>query len=52
MEGCKSMYFVDRDKIEEKLIYIDNQIQLFKSQQVWNTAIEKGSIRKNCADDD
>jgi uncharacterized protein YutE (UPF0331/DUF86 family) len=46
MEGCKSMYFVDRDKIEEKLIYIDNQIQLFESQQAWNTAIEKAALER------
>jgi len=46
MEGCKGMYFVDRDKIEEKLIYIDNQIQLFESQQAWNTAIEKAALER------
>jgi uncharacterized protein YutE (UPF0331/DUF86 family) len=40
------MYFVDRDKIEEKLIYIDNQIQLFESQQAWNTAIEKAALER------
>ena len=40
------MYFVDRDKIEEKLIYIDNQIQLFESQQSWNTAIEKAALER------
>ena len=40
------MYFVDRDKIEEKLIYIDNQIQLFESQQAWTTAIEKAALER------
>jgi uncharacterized protein YutE (UPF0331/DUF86 family) len=40
------MYFVDRDKIEEKLIYIDNQIQLFESQQAWNTSIEKAALER------
>jgi uncharacterized protein YutE (UPF0331/DUF86 family) len=46
MEGCKSMYFVDRDTIEEKLLYIENQIQLFESQQAWETNIEKAALER------
>jgi uncharacterized protein YutE (UPF0331/DUF86 family) len=40
------MYFVDRDKIEERLLYIDNQIHRFESQQAWNTEIEKAALER------
>lgn len=40
------MYFVDREKIEEILVYIDNQIVLFQSSQGWNTKLEKTALER------
>jgi len=40
------MYFVDRDSIEETLIYLDKQIELFKNQLQWNTEIEKAALER------
>jgi len=40
------MYFVDRDSIEETLIYLDKQIELFKNQRQWNTEIEKAALER------
>lgn len=35
------MYFVDREKIEEKLIYIEKQIQTFEELKQYESIIEK-----------
>lgn len=40
------MYFVDRDSIEETLIYLDKQIELFKSHPHWTTDIEKAALER------
>lgn len=40
------MYFVDREKIEKILVYLDNQIQLFESQKTWNTDLEKTALER------
>lgn len=40
------MYFVDRDSIEETLIYLDKQIELFKSYPDWTTDIEKAALER------
>jgi uncharacterized protein YutE (UPF0331/DUF86 family) len=34
------MYFVDREKIETILVFLENQINLYKSKDKWSTAIE------------
>ncbi|WP_338471924.1 DUF86 domain-containing protein [Niallia sp. XMNu-256] len=40
------MYFVDRDKIEDKLRFIDHQVGLFQAQQQWNTDFEKAALER------
>lgn len=40
------MYFVDREKIEETLKYLETQIQLFLSQMAWSTALEKAALER------
>jgi uncharacterized protein YutE (UPF0331/DUF86 family) len=40
------MYFVDREKIEQTLIYFDNQLDLFKSQDYWSSPIEVAALER------
>lgn len=40
------MYFVDREKIETILVFLENQISLFKSQDKWSTAIELAGLER------
>jgi uncharacterized protein YutE (UPF0331/DUF86 family) len=40
------MYFVDREKIEEILKYLEMQIQLFLSQKEWSTPLEKAALER------
>jgi uncharacterized protein YutE (UPF0331/DUF86 family) len=40
------MYFVDREKIEEILKYLEIQIQLFLSQKEWSTPLEKAALER------
>ncbi|MFL6555135.1 MAG: DUF86 domain-containing protein [Bacillus sp. (in: firmicutes)] len=40
------MYFVDREKIEEVLKYLEMQIQLFLSQKEWTTPLEKAALER------
>jgi uncharacterized protein YutE (UPF0331/DUF86 family) len=40
------MYFVDRDTIEETLIFLDRQINLFAEQENWETPIEKAALER------
>src|SRR3954452_4576276 len=40
------MYFVDREKIEEILKYLEVQIQLFLSQKEWSTPLEKAALER------
>lgn len=42
------MYFVDREKIEEILQYIENQIFLLQSNNKWETNIEKAALERIC----
>lgn len=35
------MYFVDREHIEKRLLYIDQQISLYEANQSWVSPIEK-----------
>jgi uncharacterized protein YutE (UPF0331/DUF86 family) len=37
------MYFVDREKIEATLIFLESQINLLVSKEVWVTDIEKAA---------
>ncbi|MCQ6276547.1 DUF86 domain-containing protein [Bacillus sp. V3B] len=40
------MYFVDRDKIEEILLYIESRICLFEEKKEWTTDIEKAALER------
>ncbi|WP_066258573.1 DUF86 domain-containing protein [Neobacillus drentensis] len=40
------MYFVDREKIEEILKYLETQIQLFLNQEQWSTPLEKAALER------
>ncbi|MFP5105744.1 DUF86 domain-containing protein [Neobacillus sp. C211] len=40
------MYFVDREKIEEILKYLEKQIQLFLGQKEWSTPLEKAALER------
>ncbi|SFB12647.1 MULTISPECIES: DUF86 domain-containing protein [unclassified Bacillus (in: firmicutes)] len=40
------MYFVDRDKIEETLVYLDRQLELFLSQKDWRSPIEIAALER------
>ncbi|MBA4536003.1 DUF86 domain-containing protein [Bacillus aquiflavi] len=40
------MYFVDREKIEETLQFLNKQISLFEGKSDWNTPLEKASLER------
>lgn len=40
------MYFVDREKIEITLQYIEQQIELFESKQSWTSPLEKAALER------
>ncbi|MDQ0215168.1 uncharacterized protein YutE (UPF0331/DUF86 family) [Oikeobacillus pervagus] len=40
------MYFIDRDKMEETLQFLEIQLETFTSQKEWNTAIEKAALER------
>jgi uncharacterized protein YutE (UPF0331/DUF86 family) len=40
------MYFVDREKIEQTLQYLENQLDVFQSQAEWRTAVEKAALER------
>ncbi|MDZ5472125.1 DUF86 domain-containing protein [Bacillus sp. 31A1R] len=40
------MYFVDRDKIELILKFLENQIALFEKTEKWESAIEKAALER------
>jgi len=40
------MYFVDRDSIEETLVFLDRQLELFKNHSQWVTEIEKAALER------
>lgn len=40
------MYFVDREKIETTLKYLESQIELFVSQSEWYTPLEKAALER------
>jgi uncharacterized protein YutE (UPF0331/DUF86 family) len=42
----KKMYFVDRDKIEEVLLYMESRIHLFEERKEWTTDIEKVALER------
>lgn len=42
------MYFVDREKIEVTLQFIEKKISLFESKKYWETEIEKAAFERIC----
>ncbi|SDM75354.1 DUF86 domain-containing protein [Bacillus sp. OK048] len=40
------MYFVDREKLELTLVFLEKQIQLFSSQERWSTPLEKAALER------
>ncbi len=40
------MYFVDRELIEERLTFLDKQIQQFEGKNEWNTALEQAALER------
>ncbi|MGI8384705.1 type VII toxin-antitoxin system HepT family RNase toxin [Robertmurraya sp. P23] len=40
------MYFVDRELIEERLIYLEKQIQQFEGKNEWSTALEHAALER------
>lgn len=40
------MYFVDREKIEQTLLYIEENITLYQQHSTWNTAVEKKALER------
>lgn len=42
------MYFVDREKIEEILVYLEELVALFSKQKEWLTAIELAALERLC----
>jgi uncharacterized protein YutE (UPF0331/DUF86 family) len=40
------MYFVDREKIEEILLYLEKLIEVFSKQREWSTPIQKAALER------
>jgi uncharacterized protein YutE (UPF0331/DUF86 family) len=40
------MYFVDREKIEDTLSYLEQQISLFEEVKEWTSPIEKAALER------
>ncbi|MDQ0273060.1 DUF86 domain-containing protein [Cytobacillus purgationiresistens] len=40
------MYFVDREKIEETLVYLEKQLNLFEQQETFESPLEKMALER------
>ena len=40
------MYFVDRKKIEETLVYLEERVRLFGGQHTWTSQLEKAALER------
>ncbi|MFT0801213.1 DUF86 domain-containing protein [Bacillus swezeyi] len=40
------MYFVDRNKIENTLNFLEDELRLFKAQEEWTSEIEKKALER------
>lgn len=47
-ERSDHMYFVDREKIETILGYIEQQLFLFEGTKQWETSLEKAALERIC----
>ena len=46
LKEVNRMYFVDRQKIEETLVYIEKLIELFSKEKEWSTQIQKAALER------
>lgn len=46
LERMRIMYFVDREKIEDTLRFLEGQMQLFESHNYWESAIERAALER------
>lgn len=46
MEVIRTVYFVDREKIEKTLTYMEEQLLFFEGQNEWITVIEKIALER------
>lgn len=42
------MYFVDREKIESILLFLEQQLSLFENKKSWETPIEQAALERIC----
>lgn len=42
------MYFVDREKVEEILVFLEKQLALIEKTPAWETDIEKAALERLC----
>lgn len=42
----KDMYFVDREKIEEILLYLEKLMEIFSKKQEWSSPIEMAALER------
>ncbi|WP_053367593.1 DUF86 domain-containing protein [Bacillus sp. FJAT-27245] len=40
------MYFVDRDQMEQRLLYIEQLTGLYKAQEKWDSPLEKAALER------
>ncbi|GIN19828.1 MAG TPA: DUF86 domain-containing protein [Bacillus bacterium] len=40
------MYFIDRERIEKTLLYMEEQLQLFEGKNEWETEVEKMALER------
>ncbi|KMJ58842.1 hypothetical protein AB685_07110 [Bacillus sp. LL01] len=40
------MYFVDREKIEQTLLYIEENISVYQQHETWTSSIEKKALER------
>jgi len=46
MEVIRTVYFVDREKIEKTLAYMEKQLLFFEEKNEWETMIEKAALER------
>lgn len=44
--GCGGMYFVDRELIEERLLFLERQVVLFEEKESWLSPIELSALER------
>jgi uncharacterized protein YutE (UPF0331/DUF86 family) len=40
------VYFVDREKMEDILVFLEKQISIFESKKEWSTPLEKAALER------